>query len=440
MNRAGSKSVPWRRILYVGGLVAALVVGLGLWSPLQKATAGGRPETPVYRVDPFWPKPLPSDATQISTTTGKPKPWVTADVGGTCVDSHDRVWTVNRAFQATATAPNQLVAPETVIAVPSPPVVAYDRHGNVSNAWGNANVVPNGIHGCFVDYQDNVWIAGNGDGIVQKYSQDGTLLMQIGTRGTCDWPATGNTCGNSGSDPNANRSHTLLNEPADLTVDPSNGDVYIADGYGNHRVVVFDKNGNWLRHWGGVVVDSQHPNATAHDRGSFAAGDGGHPHCVVLAKNDHLYVCDRASDRILVYEKNPSSCDSSTDPPVCQPLQIIDVLPGTGVTVSSSGAPPLGTAGSAWDLDFSNDRAQTFMFEADGGNEILHIMDRASGAMLGGFGRPGHAAGEFTFLHTVSIDSRGNLYTGETINGRRIQRFVKVGGDRNGDRGGKDDD
>jgi hypothetical protein len=151
-------------------------------------------------------------------------------------------------------------------------------------------------------------------------------------------------------------------------------------------------------------------------------------------------VCDRASDRILVYEKNPSDCDRSTDPPVCQPKRIINVLPGTGVTASPSGAPPLGTAGSAWDLAFSNDKAQTFMFEVDGGNEILHIMDRVSAAMLGGFGGPGHAAGEFTFLHSVSIDSRGNLFTGETINGRRIQKFVKVGGDRNGDRDDKDGD
>jgi NHL repeat len=323
--------------IYSGALLAALIIGLGLWSPLKQAKARGRPETPQYRVDPFWPKPLPSDATHLSSTTGKPKPWVTADVGGTCVDSHDRIWTVNRAFQATATAPNQLVAPETVIAVAAPPAIAYDRNGDVFTAWGNPNVVPSGIHGCFVDYQDNVWIGGNGDGIVQKYAQDGTLLMQIGTRGKCDWPANNNACGNSANDPGANKSHTLLNEPADLAVDPSNGDVYIADGYGNHRIVVFDKRGNWLRHWGGVVVDTLHPNLTAHDRGSFTAGDGGHPHCAVLARNGNLYVCDRGSDRILVYERNPTNCDRSTDPPVCQPLQIINVLPGTGVTAGPGG-------------------------------------------------------------------------------------------------------
>ena len=100
MNRTGRESVPWGRILFLGAVVPALVIGLGLWSPLNRATAKSRPDTPEFRVDPFWPKPLPSDATQISTTTGQPKPWVTADVGGTCIDSHDRVWTVNRAFQA----------------------------------------------------------------------------------------------------------------------------------------------------------------------------------------------------------------------------------------------------------------------------------------------------------------------------------------------------
>jgi hypothetical protein len=161
---------------------------------------------------------------------------------------------------------------------------------------------------------------------------------------------------------------------------------------------------------------------------------------VVLAQHDKIYVCDRGSDRILVFNRKPRNCDTSVDPPVCQPEQIINVLPGTGVTEGPGGAAPLQTAGSAWDLAFSNDRQQSFMFEADGGNEILHVMDRLSGAILGGTGQPGHQAGQFTFLHTVAIDSRGNLFTGETINGRRIQKFVKVGGDRDGDRDDDDRD
>ena len=136
----------WRWV-YVGTLLLTLVVGLGVANPLPDMD-GKDSRVPQYVVDPFWPKPLPNDP-----ETGKP--WVTGEVAGSCVDSRDHIFTVNRGYN------NGLVAPETVVAVPSPPVVEYDPHGNVVNAWGDASVLPNGVHGCFVDYQDNVWIAGS---------------------------------------------------------------------------------------------------------------------------------------------------------------------------------------------------------------------------------------------------------------------------------------
>jgi DNA-binding beta-propeller fold protein YncE len=391
-----------RYYLYAGTLVSSLAIGFGLWTPSTQADINKSPGSPKYRVDPFWPKPLPDN-------------WVTGEVAGTCIDSNDHVFTVNRG-----PAPGGLVAPETVVATPSPAVIEFDPAGNVVNSWGNLGILPNGLHGCFVDYQDNVWIAGNGDGIVQKYSHDGkVLLLQIGTRGLCD-SATG-ACGNFGA---VGTSQTLLNQPADVAVDPENGDIYIADGYGNHRVVVFDKTGQYLRQWGGVVINNNSP-----EPGSFAAGDGGHPHCVVLGNDKLLYVCDRADDRIQVFDKMGNL------------KRVITVKPGTGVTPQPNGSPGLGTAGSAWDVDFSPDRHQTFMFEADGGNEVLWIFDRAFGQILSGFGRPGHMAGDFTFLHTVTIDSRGNLYTGETIGGRRVQKFVKKDGhDHDHDRDHDHDD
>jgi DNA-binding beta-propeller fold protein YncE len=380
----------WRWI-YVGALALCLVVGLGVWNPLSRLNATNS-LVPRYVVDPFWPKPLP-----IDPRTGKP--WVTGEVGGTCVDSRDHIFTVNRAFQ------NGLVAPETVIAVPSPPVIEYDRHGDVVNAWGNPDILPNSIHGCFVDYQDNVWIAGNGDGIVQKYTHDGkTLLLQIGTKGVCDGP--NGACGS----PGLNSSMTLLNQPADIAVDPTNGDIYIADGYGNHRVAVFNAAGQFLRQWG----------SAGSGPGQFALGDGGHPHCVAIGNDGLVYACDRGQDRIQVFDK------------VGNLKKIIPVIPGTGT-------PGLGTAGSAWDVDFSADKKQELMFETDGGNEVLWIFDRiaalagsATTAMpgqgiLAGFGRPGHQAGEFTFLHTVTADSKNNLYVGETVGGRRIQKFIRRG-------------
>jgi len=349
-------------------------------------------------VNPFWPKPLPDN-------------WVTGEVAGTCIDSNDHVFIVNRGFQTGGLVSPEGVAGQPVKSRASPPVIEFDRAGNVVNAWGDPAlntvpqgtlavgtnmVLPNGIHGCFVDYQDNVWIGGNGDGVVQKYTHDGHFLLQIGIKGECDWPANGNRCGNSGADSNANQSKTRLNQPADIAVDPSNGDVYIADGYGNHRIVVFDKNGKWLRQWGS-------PGAGP---GQFMAAGSGHPHCVVLSKDNLVYACDRGQDRIQVFDKLGNL------------KQIIPVIPGTGT-------PGLGTAGSAWDVDFSPDKHQKFMFEVDGGNEVLWTFNRALGKILSGFGRPGHMAGDFTFLHTVSVDSKGDLYTGETVGGRRIQKFIK---------------
>lgn len=243
-----------------------------------------------------------------------------------------------------------------------------------------------------------MWIGGNGDGIVQKYSHDGRhLLLQIGTKFQCDTP-TG-ACANVSATGN---STTLLNLPADIAVDPNpdpvtgqRGSIYIADGYGNHRVVVFDKNGKYLRQMGGVGTGP----------GLFASGDGGHPHCVVLGGDGLIYACDRGNDRINVFRRDGTF------------LYDIPVIPGTAA---------LGTAGSAWDVDFSPDRDQTFMYESDGGNEVMWIFDHANRSIISGFGRPGHGAGEFTFLHMMAIDSKGNLYAGETIGGRRIQKFVKV--------------
>lgn len=406
-----------KRFVYAGGLALALAAALGLSVSATLADSKKAPKVPSFVADASWPKmPLPSAGDfgtplVLSTSTGKPKPWSTGEVAGTCVDSRDHVFIVTRG--------NLVNSPETVDSVPAAPVIEFDPDGNVVNAWGNRSVLPNGIHGCFVDYQDNVWIAGNGDGIVQKYSHDGTqLLLQIGTRGVCDNPP-GNACGNSGSNPLANQSKTLLNQPANMYIDPNpdpvtgqRGSIYIADGYGNHRVVVFSPTGTWLRQWGGVASVVNDPMTDS--PGLFASGDGGHPHCITIGNDGLVYVCDRADDRIQVFSKTGAL------------QRIIPVVPGTGVTLGIGGAAGLGTAGSAWDLAFSNDAYQTFMFEADGGNEILHIMDRVLGSIITGFGSPGLQAGQFTFLHSVAIDSKGNLYTGETINGRRIQKFKHI--------------
>jgi hypothetical protein len=392
-----------RRLALVVAAAAVTAVTLTLWSG-QTDAQRARPKVTRYEVDGNWPKPFPSTPDPV---TGRPRTWIPGEVAGTCVDSQDNVYIVTRG---------NLIAPEDVKGVAAPPVMGFDPAGNTIAGWGDRNVLPNGIHGCFIDYQDNLWIAGNGDGIVQKYSKTGNLLLQIGTRGVCDNPP-GNACGNSGGNAAANQSHTLLNQPADMYIDPNpdpitgqRGSIYIADGYGNHRIVVFDAQGNYLRQWGGVAGTVNNVVTDFPDK--FGAGDGGHPHCVVIAADFMVYVCDRQNDRIQVFTKTG------------QLVKVIPVIPGTGATPSPTGTPGLGTAGSAWDLDFSNDPGQSIMYEADGGNEQMLQMDRLVGTILDKFGQPGRQAGQFTFLHTVARDSKGNLYTGETINGRRIQKFV----------------
>lgn len=386
------------QLLVGGGLLLSLAVGLGLWQPMVGAQ--GSKSVPQFQVDPFWPKPLPA----VRDADGVLHQWVTGEVGATCIDSHDHIFTVNRGFQT-----NGLMSQEGTTSIPTPPVVVFDTEGNMVTHWGDpaiaedggTAVMPNSVHGCFVDYQNNVWIAGNGDGVVQKYTHDGEMLMQIGTKGICDGPGNGRgvypTCGEPGS----NTSRTLLNGPADIAVDPGPdpvtgepGSVYIADGYGNYRVVVFDRDGNYLRQFGSMGTGP----------GQFVESGGGHPHCVVLGNDGLVYACDRGQNRIHVFDKvGDFQRTIAIDPPD----QMLATLRATDIT-------------------FSEDPEQTFIYDTDLGSDAVWILDRMLGNVVGGFGHGGHNAGQFTFLHTLVVDSGGNLYVSETINGRRNQKFVKV--------------
>ena len=290
----------------------------------------------------------------------------------------------------------------------------YDPAGDVADSWGDptltaegaAAVLPHGIHGCFADYMDNIWIAGNSDGVVQKWSHDGSrMLLQIGTKGLCDGPPTLNprsphpTCGEPGN----NTSRTLLNAPADIAVDPNvdpvtgeRGSVYIADGYGNHRIVVFDGDGNYLRQWG----------SAGSGEGQFVERGGGHPHCVVLGNDGLVYACDRGQNRVQVFDREGNLRRVITIDP---PDHLMATLRAT-------------------DIELSRDEQQTFMFVVDLGSNRIWILERESGDLVGSIGGSGHMAGEFTFPHTIVTDSQGNIYAAETIGGRRNQKFVKVSG------------
>ena len=388
------------RRLPAAGLLAVLTAA-AFWMAVPEAQV---PATaPEYRVEPFWPKPLPT----TTDADGLARQWVTGMVGASCIDSHDHVITVNRGF-----LPGGLLPQEGSQSIPSPPVILYDTDGNVAGSWGDpaltpagaAAVLPHGIHGCATDGMDNIWIAGNSDGVVQKWTHDGSqMLLQIGTKGLCDGPPSLNpnsphpTCGEPGN----NSSRTLLNAPADVAVDPNPdpvtgepGSVYVADGYGNHRIVVFDRDGNYLRQWG---------SAGSGD-GQFVEGGGGHPHCVVLGNDGLVYACDRGQNRIQVFDREGD----------LQRIIRIDPAEYGEATLRAT------------DIELSRDPEQRFLFVVDLGSNRIWILERESGDIVGSIGGSGHMAGEFTFPHTVVTDSDGNLYAAETIGGRRNQKFALV--------------
>jgi len=346
-------------------LCLGLLVLFGAFSRVPAQTGA-----PKFEVDPTWPKSLPEN-------------WVTGQVSGVCVDGRDHVFIVNR---------NNITAKEAEVSRQAPPFIEFDTDGKVVNSFGDWKTAPNTTHGCIIDHENNFWTAGNGDGIIQKYSHDGKLMMQIGKRGVVD--TSDGTLGGRAM----NSSHTQFNMPSDIAVDPENGDVYVSDGYGNSRIAVFNREGEFLRQWGHQGTKEE---ADAGVGGAFMRV----VHCVALGNDELVYVCDRQGDRIQVFDKMGNFKKN------------IWIKRGRSLPDNW---------GTTWWIGFSPDREQQHMYVADGGDEQVKILDRASGEVLSGFGGPGHQIGEFTHAHTLAVDSRGNIYVAETDWGRRVQRFEPV--------------
>ena len=330
----------------------------------------GAQAQPQFEVDPTWPQALPEG-------------WIFAQIGGVCVDSHDHIAIVDR---------NNITDEEKQTNIPTPTFVMFDVAGKVVDSWGDPDVVPSDVHGCSFDAEDNLWVAGNGDAIVQGYSHEGELLLQIGTKGLFD------SADGSSEAEFTNESRDRLNLPSGAVVDPDNGDIYISDGYGNKRVVVFDSEGNYLRQWGRIATAAEHAAGTP---GTFTSV----VHCIEISNEGLVYVCDRQGSRVQVFDKMGEHVRdihvARTDDYVEDPVR----------------------RGTAWWVAFSPDEEQQFLYVMNGAEEKVHILDHASGKTLSTFGRPGHMPGDFTHGHTIATDSAGNLYVAETNYGRRVQRF-----------------
>jgi DNA-binding beta-propeller fold protein YncE len=363
------------RVVFVAILLVASMVAVGLWTPVGGQRAGGDPGgnvAPRFEVDPFWPKPLPNN-------------WLLGHVAGIAVDAEDHIWIVQRPGSLTEDEAGAAQdPPRSDCCLPAPPVMEFDQEGNLLQAWGGPGPGfewPENEHGIFVDYKGNVWIAGNGenDHQVLKFTHDGTFLLQIGRAGM--------TGGSNDTE--------LLGQPADMEVDPETNEVYIADGYLNKRVIVFDADtGEYKRHWGAYGErPSDDPNAPE-------GSQFGNPvHCVRITHDGLVYVCDRPNNRIQVFEKDGTF------------VKEFEIEPDT-----------LGN-GSTWDVDVSPDRRQTFLYDADGENNYVWILRRSSDEILTTFGRNGRYAGQFHWVHNLAVDSKGNIYTAEVDTGKRTQKF-----------------
>lgn len=344
----------------------------------QRASA----EMPVFQVDPFWPK-LPNDT------------WILGEVSGVAVDSQDHVWVLQRPRvlkeDETYAAMNP---PEADCCVPAPPVLEFDADGKFLQGWGGpAQGIdwPQNEHGITVDQQGNVWISGNGakDHHILKFTKAGKSLMQIGQSGK-----------SQGSLDTAN-----VNRAAGLHVFPKTNELFVSDGYANRRVIVFDANtGAFKRNWG--AYGNKPDDAAPRDR----VFEGPAPkqfniaHAIRVSDDGFVYVADRMNNRIQVFRIDGTYVDE------------VFIARKTPV---STGVPD--------GVGLSPDSEQRFLYIADSPNSHIWILDRKTLRVLGKFGHRGRYAGQWHYLHAMAVDSKGNIYTGEGIGGRRAQKFVFKG-------------
>jgi DNA-binding beta-propeller fold protein YncE len=365
--------------------MALAVWAMAAWLTLaQPAAAQSQASVPRFKVDPAWPQPLPNN-------------WILGQVSGVATDADDHIWVLQRPGSLTEDERGAtLHPPVSRCCAPAPPVLEFDRAGRLLRHWGGSGAGrhwPANEHGIHVDAQGYVWITGNGpeDGQVLKFTRDGRFVMQIGKVG----PQTGSA------------DVTRLGQAAGVEVDTAAHEVYVADGYYNRRVIVFDaETGAYKRHWGAYgkpPVDFERPSArrTAPPTAAQKQHFGNPVHCVRLARDGLVYVCDRLNNRVQVFQKD-------------------------GRYVKEFSVEPLTAGnGSVWDLVVSRDAEQRWLFMADGRNNQVLTLRRETGEPVGTLGRPGRYAGEFHWVHDLAIDSQGDLYAGEVDTGKRVQRFLR---------------
>jgi len=359
----------------------ALTIGaLAVAQASLRATDRQMVQAPRFEVDPVWPKPMPNH-------------WILGSVIGVGIDSRDHVFIIHRGdstLNQRTEAGLNAKPPIGECCASAPPILEFDPDGNLVKGWGGPGdgyIWPGSNHGVAVDDKDNVWIGGNGptDSHILKFSHEGKFLQQIGTPG-------------QGS---ASNDSTHFGRVAKITFDPKAGEAYVADGYGNKRVAVLDMNsGKLKRFWGAYGNKPDDARLPPYDPSAPLVQQFRNPvHCAEPTSDGLVYVCDRPNDRIQVFQK---------DGKFVKEVRIAPATRGDG---------------SVWDIAFSKDAAQKYLYLADGKNERVYVMDRQSLEILTSFGDGGRQPGQFFAVHSIATDSKGNIYTTETYEGKRLQKF-----------------
>ena len=429
-------------------VITVAIVGVTTFNHAAGAQSRGNAVTPNYRVVPLWPQPFPDDS------------WVFGSITGVTVDAQNHVWVAHRADSLETNEKGMVLAQpsSSVCCTPAPPILEFDSAGKLLSSWGGASQgyqwpqVPGGIA---VDTKGNVWItaagiepapqvagagrgaaataaaeaaevgvapggagrgaapggaapagAGRGaataapaDAHVLKFSRAGRYLMTIGTPGKMD-----------GAD-----SQTTLNRPAAVAYDAAANEIFVADS-GNHRVVVFDADsGAHKRHWFAYGEKTAGTPAGPYDPNAPVAKSFRDVTCVKISNDGMVYVCDRTSNRIQVFDKSGK---------FVKEMVIAKDTRGSTVALTAGATAVISAHGSVWDVAFSNDAPQRYLFVADGVNKKVRILQRDTLSEVGSFGSGGRYPGQFLAVDSVATDAAGNVYTGETHHGKRVQKFV----------------
>jgi DNA-binding beta-propeller fold protein YncE len=389
------------RKLLTGAAFVAVLATLGVAQGMLDNAAAQAKQVPRFEVDPYWPKPMPNNQVLGQTI-------------GLGISADDHVWIIHRGndpgnLDNTERGINAQGARVSECCVPAPPVVEFDAAGNQVGAWGGQvagapYTWPGSNHGIVVDHKGFVWIGGNGpdDAHILKFTRDGKFVAQYGKPGARRDPK-------SPPEKPSYVSNSLdmenFGRVAKIFIDPKANEGYVSDGYLNKRVAVIDlDSGKIKRIWGAYGEPPTDNQLGPYDPAAPLPRQFRNPmHCAEMSNDGMVYTCDRPNDRVQVFTSQ-------------------------GKFVSEHRIEPQTRSdGSVWDIAFSKDPQQQFLYMADGANEHVRVFDRKSMTELYNFGYGGRQPGMFLGVHSIAVDSKGNIYTTETYTGKRVQKFIYKG-------------